>query len=216
MHVAGNQVYFWNQQADRFELHFDYAAAENYFAQWSGVCHSEDGVATANIDSLTEISVSGDLLDVQHLSIADNGSFVHDMPAKVYVGIGNDESLKLQLGYGLCDPNSRTTKLRCFANGEVAYNFVDYPCDTTFIISAVAEVFSSELRIYPNPSTGNITIDGAAFSDVLFSIYDSTGKLLKSGTLQTNSLFIEEPGVYFLSLQKEDMLWQQKVVILRE
>lgn len=215
MHVAARKVYFWNQQAERYELHFDYAATEDYSAQWMGVCHQEDGIATANVDSLTALELSGDIITVQHLSIADNGSFVHDMPAKIYTGIGNDESLKLQLGYGLCDLNSRTTRLRCFTNGEVAYNFVGYPCDTTFVISSVSESLAANITLYPNPSTGDVVIEGVPGQNPSYSLYSTTGQLIQKGMLRNNQLTIRQPGVYVLVLTIGDRQWREKVVVER-
>ncbi len=68
---------------------------------------------------------------------------------------------------------------------------------------------TNDFKIYPNPVKSNLTISlNSVIPNTLFEIYDSLGKVLKSGTiseLETN-IFIEDlsNGIYFIKIKNND------------
>ena len=101
------------------------------------------------------------------------------------------------------------------ANGNYAVELTENGCvDTTSCVSItsvgiVENSFGEVLSIYPNPTSGNFSIDlGAIYESSVVSITDITGKLIDSKTLtqsQILNLSIKEPvGIYFVSIQAGD------------
>lgn len=210
----GNEVYFWDTGLETYQLNYDFSAYSQYGTVWTGQCSSGGGLAAIYLDSITQETVMGDTLSLQHLRIENNGTFEGDLLTKVYAGIGQQSGgLRLQLGYGLCDPVQSVTQLRCFENDSLQYNFLGYPCDSTFVISSNSEVLRKEINIFPNPTSGRLTIEGAAASS-LYELYDTSGRIVQSGLLHNGQLYIEQPGVYWLKLRVSNQWRVMKVVVL--
>lgn len=97
-------------------------------------------------------------------------------------------------------------------NGNYAVVISENGCQDTsacVIIESVGIIennFGDELKVYPNPTNGNFSIDlGAVYESSIISITDLSGKLIESKTMsqsQMLNLFINEPsGIYILSIQ---------------
>lgn len=228
LHAVEDTVYHYNADEERFELRFVYNSPTtesdlldfivNYEAPWSGVCHNELSEARVYVDSVTQRIIGDYVFPIQHLRIADNGSEVNDLKAQVYTGVGNNESFRLGLGYGLCDPPWRTTQLRCFETNGAAHHFVDYPCDSTWLISNIetlAEV--SDITVFPNPGKGTFQLRGLPSGKVPYMIYDIQGRPLQQGLLQEPVLHLSlDNGVYLLQLSIDNKrIVSRKLVIVQ-
>lgn len=224
VHVRADSVYHYNAIEDRFELRFVYESPTtesdlldftvNYEAPWHGPCAPGPDVAQVYVDSLTLRNIDGYAFPIQNLRVANNGSFVHDLTGRVYTGIGNDKSFRLGLGYGLCDFPWYTTKLRCFEANGLTHNFVDYPCDSTWLVSSTEDLtFDTPVEVFPNPSRGEIHLRGLPAKPVPYAVYDSQGRLMQDGMLRHNQLRLDSPGVYFLYLTVQDKVVVRKLVI---
>ena len=84
-------------------------------------------------------------------------------------------------------------------------------CVTTapFTISSLSEVFTEGLRVFPNPTTGEIQIDFGTLQDqVTISTIDLMGKLIKTQTIVTSKLVSyqlpKSAGVYVLNITFTD------------
>ena len=69
--------------------------------------------------------------------------------------------------------------------------------------------FGNNLLVYPNPTSGNFSVDlGAAYENSQITIIDISGKLIDSKTItqsQTLNFSLKEPaGIYIVSIQAED------------
>ncbi|MGB4846391.1 MAG: T9SS type A sorting domain-containing protein, partial [Saprospiraceae bacterium] len=96
-------------------------------------CGGNEGEAVIRIDSITTLFQQGDSLELQHVSIENNGTTEDDLITGIYKNIGLMEyGLRLPLGFDVCDFAKHITKLRCFENDSVEYHFVNYPCDSTW------------------------------------------------------------------------------------
>jgi hypothetical protein len=101
------------------------------------------------------------------------------------------------------------------ANGNYAVELTENGCiDTSACVNIntvgiIENSFGNELLIYPNPTSGNFSIDlGASFETSVVTITDISGKLIDSKTIsqsQILNLSINEPtGIYFITIQAGD------------
>ncbi|MCJ8290902.1 MAG: SBBP repeat-containing protein [Crocinitomicaceae bacterium] len=98
------------------------------------------------------------------------------------------------------------------SNGNYAVELTENGCVDTATCIAITTVgikensFGDKLHIYPNPTSGNFSIDlGAVYEFSVVSITDISGKLIDSKTItqsQIMNLNINEPaGIYTISVQ---------------
>ena len=98
------------------------------------------------------------------------------------------------------------------SNGNYALELTENGCVDTATCIAITTVgiiensFGDKLHIYPNPTSGNFSIDlGAVYEFSVVSITDISGKLIDSKTItqsQIMNLNINEPaGIYIVSVQ---------------
>ena len=101
------------------------------------------------------------------------------------------------------------------SNGNYAVELSENGCvDTTACVTITTvglleNSFDKNLLIYPNPTSGNFTIDlGAIYESLIVSITDILGKLVDSKTItqsQILNLSVKGPtGIYFVSIQAGD------------
>ena len=108
-------------------------------------------------------------------------------------------------------------------NGEYAVNIFKDGCSVTsdcFTISNVGvhEVNVLNCQVYPNPTTGNLTIDfGSMEEDVQLEIIDNAGRLIYTNvadfTSQMNVQFGGEPGVYHLKVKTSNGQFNKRIVL---
>jgi len=71
-------------------------------------------------------------------------------------------------------------------------------------LSVGENALTSNLRIYPNPSAADFTVDISKFSDVTYQITSITGQNVKAGTFSkganTLSMQSEAAGLYFIKI----------------
>jgi ELWxxDGT repeat protein len=100
-------------------------------------------------------------------------------------------------------------------NGNYAVELTENGCVDTSACVAITTVgivennFEHKLTVYPNPTSGNFSIDlGSIFENSEISITDISGKLVVSKTItqsQVLNLSINEPaGIYIVSIQAGD------------
>ena len=106
-----------------------------------------------------------------------------------------------------------TTTIDVFAEDLITHSL--YEIDLTFAVGQ-DENKANAVRVYPNPSAGNIHIYGADHANV--SVYSSTGLRVKSIKNFSNTvlnLTDLADGVYMLRIQKENgTMIQKKIVIV--
>jgi len=101
------------------------------------------------------------------------------------------------------------------ANGEYAVIVTNNGCSDTSacytVIGAgiIENDFGNQLRLYPNPTDGDFSIDlGGTFNAVTITMTDLSGKLIQSKTYNESQLLnlkIEEPaGVYLIKIESGD------------
>lgn len=216
--VAGDSVFYWSPQLDRFVLNYVFGSSESYSVEWVLQTNDEfTSVAEVNIDSIGEYLVNNYAIETQFTTITTSGSVVEPWPVRVYRGIGNDFGPNLLLGYYYVE-NYYPTRLRCFENGTDSINFVGFPCLDVIELSGTREELSIEgLTVFPNPVVDqSFQVSASELpTDLRFELTDLNGKMLQSGQLPaTGKLTANYPaGVYLLRLSHEGKSTTRKVII---
>lgn len=211
-YVEARKMYFWDDYYEEYIMYFDFASTTEYDIQYYDEILGIEGVATIVIDSTGYELISGDYLGVQYVTVLNSGSIEGPYQTKVYDGIGEaNDGIRFLLGCGLCDPFVNITQIRCFTNDTISYQFVPYPCDTTFVVTSVAELSERNITIYPNPTSGLINIGGLD-REAEYELYSVDGKRIQSGLTTNQSLFIKTPGLYLLKVKVDDFWMVKKVV----
>lgn len=211
--LDGQNLYYWDPDLQDFQLNYVFDTISSYESNWTGQCHSEEGTANVNMDSLSSLIFGPDSLVVQHITISDNGSTEDDMHRQVYVGIGqNTGGLKLQLGLGFCDFYFDVTQLRCFESNLGSYNFVGFACDSTWLDLNISTktIHQDDLVVFPNPGLNNLTIDVKGFDPELLRVdlIDAAGIVhVSKQDLSYNILIPALPaGQYYYRIFKGEQL----------
>jgi len=103
-------------------------------------------------------------------------------------------------------------------NQEVSRWFIDeYNSISVYLhgMGSVNEGLLSSVKIYPNPSEGNFTISIEEGKNFETSVYDMTGRLIKSITLEspTTNFSISEQGMYIIQLFDGINRYQKKIIV---
>ena len=88
---------------------------------------------------------------------------------------------------------------------------------TTYLYQGLnVNEITSEITVYPNPSSGNITINGLT-NKSLVKIFDTKGALLLQSNAIQNNAVIDlqefENGVYFLHIFTNEVSFVQKIML---
>ncbi|NBC05705.1 MAG: T9SS type A sorting domain-containing protein [Bacteroidetes bacterium] len=216
MYVHGDSIYFWDWRSEVFQLNYDFSDPQPYEAVWSSYSFDVGpNTAQITVDSVRQEMIFDHTFEVQYLTA--QGDQLAPISARVFSGIGNDYGLKFGLGEDVDNFQWYIDKLRCFEDGGNVYRFVDYPCDSTLFVST-DEVLNQEndMRIYPNPSAGTVTIEhDRQHEDFPYRVYDLSGKLVQSGTTQGSQLEIQRPGKYILVIDDDGVHRAYRVAVVR-
>jgi len=91
-------------------------------------------------------------------------------------------------------------------------------CSFDLIVNAfvgIADLSASGISIYPNPTSGKLTIDNGELTIQSIEITDITGKVVKSFSNFQNSeidLSNLNSGIYFIKLQTDKQVFTTKIV----
>lgn len=210
----GNRIYRRSQREDREFLMIDFAETENYElpydVKWVGEGSVDTG--TAVIDSFgMETAYDGTPFEVQYLHILNNQSYEDLAAYKVYANLGFVQYGLLfpNLSTGLCDV-SESVSLRCLISGQDSVRFTEYDCFE--IVSSTRDIVRGEVRLYPNPTAGQLTVPEAY---TVLRALDISGRdvdyELSGNTLE---LLARTPGIYFLLLEDNSQsLYTARIIV---
>lgn len=210
-YVQNDKMFFWDKHYQEFIMYYDFNATSSYDIKYYDPFRKSDEIATVIIDSIGYRHFGTDSLKTQHIHVLNSGT-IEDYPEILYerIGAGN-YGIKLVLGCGLCDFNPYLTKLRCFSSEMTTFSFVSYSCDSTWLTSDTKEIDAEKIKIYPNPTTHLVWIDGID-QDIAYELHSTTGKLIHKGYTKDKSVFIEGNGIFILSLNDKNNWFNKRVV----
>ena len=73
------------------------------------------------------------------------------------------------------------------------------------------QIVNSNIKIYPNPTTGKVLIEAEQFVSV--EVYNLSGILIKSTDKQEIDLSQEAKGIYFVKVTSSDFVSIQKLIL---
>jgi hypothetical protein len=105
------------------------------------------------------------------------------------------------------------------ASGSFTVDGADMSVDITMTSTSTSidNPLAEQLKVYPNPSDGNITLEGANIKGAQVSILNSIGKRIKQMTLENNTNYLNldelKSGFYFIKIEDNSNEAVRKVLI---
>ncbi len=85
--------------------------------------------------------------------------------------------------------------------------------DVMLILTSIHDQFESKIRLYPNPTTGILYVDGDV-NNSIYNVYDLNQRLVANGTVQSQKIKLNlVPGMYVLLLKTNAELKVEKIII---
>lgn len=205
--------YIYDTINDKFNLFIDYTSTDSFnFTTMSddGFYNSINGIAL--VDSI-RIFTMPDGSDsyfhyITYKATIDGIETKHMRKALRNIGFIDGNSFggwELGLCYNpIYEPELLATKLRCFTNDSVNYNFVGYACDSTWVKSNVSVLESESLIIFPNPTNNFVHLDFLQSEIIQWKLYSYTGNYLQSGLSSDIDLSDKTEGLYLLEIFLKD------------
>lgn len=225
------KVYNYKEDINLFELLYDFSTEDNYFTDYRPICDpffAYDSLQFKNytilVDSISDfVMPDGAIRNVQHVAVSDtvedgsNTLVFNESPRSILDGVGFLQGAihnthDWEIGMYICDDFANFVgKLRCFENDTVSYNFVGYPCDSTWLLSSIESIKEEiNINLYPNPTSDILFIDGIE-NDVDYEVYSATGKLLDAGVSSNKSIRLKMEGLNMLRFNVNGS-WINKMV----
>jgi hypothetical protein len=199
MYGENGQVLFFNSFEDEFKLLHDFNAQKD--DGWKIPLCDEN----FTVDSL-EIVVSDiyyDTISNHTLRIIDVDESMNGFPSLIYEGIGSARQMFFQ-EQNIVTAEQGITNLRCYESPATGIiKFTEQPCG--FISSTSEETAPQQYTIYPNPTSGPVTLTFKSLSDASsIQILNSYGQKIQEHLLPSTSEILQinnlQPGLYFVTL----------------
>ncbi len=211
MYVENERMFFWDNMLNSYEMHYQFNSTSEYDIKYWDFSKNSVQIAKVKVDSIYNTVINGDTIPTQLLRVSNNGSFASDLIIPVYKNIGASKyDIKLYLGFGLFDPNPIVTKLRCFKSDSIEYNFQNYPCDSTWLITNANNFESNEIEIQPNPTNGKIKVYGIG-SNSTYILINLQGQIVSSGNFSNGEIEIPYIGVFLLKIKNNNSYFTKKI-----
>jgi hypothetical protein len=97
---------------------------------------------------------------------------------------------------------------------NMSFSIIEYLIHVSDDTTNINLTNDSNLRIFPNPSTGLITIKNNNHQELDYCVYNSNGQTVKQGKLKRDLQLYLNRGIYFVNiLDKTKLVYRQKVII---
>lgn len=196
----GDKVYFWDEELLDYQLQYHFGNDSLYYIKYKSFGANPVDSAIVRIDSVIIQSINGVDHAVQYCrsDIVTGGTMENFF--EIIDGVGPSYGgLRLHVRFVIDNFTNEKQQIRCFENDTTQYIFSDVVCDSTWFTVSVVEEDTNDLTIYPNPTSGQIYIDGLDH-EVDYKLYDTSGKLIQIGITHRNSIFIEQSGFFLLEI----------------
>jgi hypothetical protein len=190
-----DSVFYWSLNTAMFQLLYDFSALPGDSWDIAGLL-PPFGPVHVLVDSLTNKVVGNDTLKVWHINYTPD-SF--DWGNEILEKVGN--ACFLGPSSDLCE--NGPCGIRCYADPDMDYHFVPYPCDTAIFTSKSTELSAfTPIHLLPNPFHESITLhSNYPLMGYSFRLYDQLGQLVHKQVLAAGDVTIETtdlpPGIYF-------------------
>ena len=223
----GDSMYFYNFSESHFQLMMDFSLqiGDTLHVPNLNEVDQFDVDLEFIVDSVSFVEIEDESLKRIYLSTLNPFFEMPDGSTSIYV----TETLGIQnyltfysYAAALCESLSHSTKLRCYSSPSFGtYQAVDYPCDTSFVITDISEIDSPRIRVYPNPADESISLEienSQTGEQLEISVLDLQGRQVKTvqiATVGEVEISVDEipNGVYFLKLTRDQFSHTQRLVI---
>lgn len=212
-------VYSYDERSDRMTLLYNFTEESQYEIEDLPICDPTfpyDSLSYKNyyvsIDSMANVEAeNGTLFHLQHVHVPDtlflrNNTEIIPHTRSIIENVGFGEgglhyTHHWEIGAYICDEFANYVgKLRCFEKEDTVFNFVGYPCDSSWVISSNSEQSKVSYELYPNPVDRILKLKSDQLPDLLI-VRDAYGsrKFILS---QTSSIPVDHlpTGYYFLEI----------------
>jgi len=89
---------------------------------------------------------------------------------------------------------------------------------TDVTVSTFEPEVQVNIQVYPNPSQGNIIIEGNEnLLGTELNIFDQLGRLVAKERIQSERMetYLKQGGIYYVNIQSEDFMLTRKVVVVK-
>lgn len=195
-----------------YQLIYDFDALSNYSFQCYDRDQSQPLDYEVHIDSIRSESIAdGQLYNLYYLDARC------DIGPIVYEGIGSSNIEPFPC-VDFCNevadpPLFEMTQLRCFENSTQSYRFVDYACDSIWMMTTV-NVEELDIRdhvLYPNPTHDIVYIENPEHN-LSYRLTNIHGQVMEQGSYSSSGINLPSEGVYFVTLINDGIERTQRVV----
>jgi len=219
-HYVDGKVYNYNPNIKILQLLYDFSNTTGYVTNYRPICDPyfdyDSQISQSyqiTIDSITQFQLpDGKMTTIQHAKnevtrpILANIGFMDG-----YIHYSHD----WEFGILICDELANfVLELRCFENDSVSYNFKNYACDSTWIITAVEDLNTQiHLKIFPNPTHGEITIENQT-GIVKYDIFNLGGDKVQSGSTINGRIKLDHNGLNIIRTENNNNVEFTRVINL--
>ena len=195
-------VYFWDELLDEYQLTYDFNNDSIYYVRYFDFNENDIDSSAVFIDSVRIEQFDGKDIQVQYCrSQFGKGNTFQEFV--VYEGIGRgDRGPKFQLNLvdGFVAGN-----LRCFDSSDCSAKFVDFPCDTSFLMTVSTFDIKNDVKVnlFPNPVRDRLIVEtDGDIQNFDFQIFNLQGQPILKGVYDGGVNVGNIPsGIYFLQIQ---------------
>lgn len=217
LRISGDTVWRYADD-DEFYLLYNFSASvgDTWTTKAYHLLNGEDVEVEIRVDSITTTMINGQNLKTMYYDTGE--SDLSYLGARVTEVIGG-ESFMFPFNYAWQDGDIRIG-LRCYNDANFGHFMRDGVTQCNELITDLEDVNADDqIRVYPNPSSGQITIelkDNSAVAEFLH-VYSSEGKLVERIALDRNEstyhLSLSNSGLYFLQVIGNGQSATRKLIV---
>lgn len=206
IYESDNKVYWWNKDLEEFTMLYDFAAEVG--DEWEIKVGTESLIM--HVDAEGTVNYNGQTY--RTLTVSDPNNLFSGV---IICGIGHETSFFPELLMSKGD-DYRVEGMRCvWQYGQLIIQMNETSCDEVYFNFHydVDETTADGFQVYPNPTTGLITVSGVQLGE--YRITNTIGQTLKTGYFDGENQQINvsqlPDGLYFITIAGET----QKLIINR-
>jgi len=215
-------VYFYVQAIDSFQILYDFGAKQGDF--WNITFNAMDELTTvqATVDTVFNVNINGRSLIKQIIKYSrpNPDPLEYNYSGEVTEIIGDSHYLfNLYSLHIVCD-GDMTDGLRCYEDPEFGFysTGIAESCTYTYHWNAIEEnmINKYDIRIFPNPTNGQLLIDFNFEKDATIEILDLLGRVIYSKSIASETQLNIEAyanGIYIAYLKYQNKILGPKKII---
>jgi len=213
-HYKDGKVYNYNVSNGILQLLYDFNNSIGYSTDYRPICDP-----SFDYDSFISKSYYIEIDSIKSYVLPDGTSSTiqytdYEDPRRILSNVGFLEGYihythDWELGMYICDEFANyVLDLRCFENDSVSYNFKDYPCDTTWMLSSVVDTKKEpSLIFFPNPASGQIQLRDFNV-ELEFEIFDTNGSMVQYGKCNNGVIELLHEGLNIIKIRTRGDNWE--------